>query len=145
MDSSNQPQPTQPSEDSTPEQSVSKPEVSSSEPSVPEQPPVAQPNMQENMQPGEAATPVSVAGSTPASGEDPGQLLGIVGIIAAFFVGPVGIILGIVSRNRSRQAGHPTTVGTVALVLGIVVTALYAVLSVLWFIAAITIFNATPR
>lgn len=148
MDPNNQPQPTSPSENPTPEPQVPSPttpspEVPSPEPAVPVQPPVAQPNMQENMQSGEAAVPPTDASTAP-SGENPGQILGIVGIISAFFIAPVAIVLGILSRNKSKQAGHPTTLGTTALILGIVFTVLGILVAILWTVIIAAAFSAAP-
>jgi uncharacterized membrane protein YbaN (DUF454 family) len=65
--------------------------------------------------------------------ENPGQTLGIVGLVCNFLgVGVAGIILGVMSRNKSKQSGASTTLGTISLVWGIIATTL----AVLW----ITIF-----
>ena len=51
--------------------------------------------------------------------------MGIIGCIPNFLgicIG--GIILGIISRNKSKEAGMPTTWGTVSLVWGIIGTVL---------------------
>lgn len=58
--------------------------------------------------------------------ENPGQTLGIIGIVLnALGISIGGIILGVMSRNRSKEAGMATTLGTVSLVWGIVSTVLF--------------------
>ena len=60
--------------------------------------------------------------------ENPGQTLGIVGLVLNFLGITIGgIILGVMSRNKSRAAGMSTTLGTVSMVWGIVATALAVV------------------
>lgn len=55
--------------------------------------------------------------------ENPGQTLGIVGLVLNFIgISIGGIILGVMSRNKSRAANMSTTLGTVSLVWGIIAT-----------------------
>ncbi len=57
--------------------------------------------------------------------ENPGQTLGIVGIVLnALGINIGGIILGVMSRNKSKEVGMSTTLGTVAMVWGIIGTVL---------------------
>jgi len=61
---------------------------------------------------------------------NPGQGLGIAGFITSFFIWPLGLILSLISRSKSRAAGmRPTGLSTAGLVLSI----LGAVGSILWF------------
>ncbi|NCU38334.1 hypothetical protein EOL96_04740 [Candidatus Saccharibacteria bacterium] len=63
--------------------------------------------------------------------ENPGQTLGIIGIVCNVVgISIGGIILGVMSRNKSKQYGMSTTLGTVSLVWGIVST----VLVTLWIL-----------
>lgn len=65
--------------------------------------------------------------------ENPGQTFGIIGIVLnAMGITIGGIILGVLSRNKSKQANMSTTLGTISLVWGIIGT----VLSVLIFVGA---------
>lgn len=90
------------------------------QPEQPEQPQPAQPEPAGQPQPPQQA---SQGAGAPA--ENPGQTLGIVGIVLnAVGINVGGIILGILSRNKSKQAGMPTTLGTVSLIWGIVGTVL---------------------
>ncbi len=57
------------------------------------------------------------------SAENPGQTLGIISIVVTVLgFGLVGLILGVLSRNKSKAANMSTTLGTVGLVLGIIST-----------------------
>ena len=71
--------------------------------------------------------------------ENPGQTLGIVGLVLNFVgVSIGGIILGVMSRNRSKAANMSTALGTISLVWGIVTTAITIIIAAL-FITAIII------
>lgn len=65
------------------------------------------------------------AGAAPAGGEDPGKTMGIIGLILSFLgcLAPVGLIISIVARNKSKKAGHQNTLATVGIVVGALVTA----------------------
>lgn len=66
--------------------------------------------------------------------ENPGHTLGIVGLVLNFFgINIGGIILGVMSRNKSRQVGMSPTMGTVSLVWGIIGTVI-GFLLVIFFI-----------
>lgn len=67
--------------------------------------------------------------------ENPGQTLGIIGLVLNFLgINLGGIILGIMSRNKSKQYGMSTTLGTVSLVWGIIGMVLGFFLIVFWVI-----------
>lgn len=66
--------------------------------------------------------------------ENPGHTLGIVGLVLNFFgINIGGIILGVMSRNKSRQVGMSPTMGTISLVWGIIGTVI-GFLLVIFFI-----------
>lgn len=50
--------------------------------------------------------------------EDPGKVLGIVALVAVFFVSLLGLILGYVARSQSRKAGFENTPAKIAIILG---------------------------
>ena len=76
--------------------------------------------------------------------ENPGQNLGIIGIVLNVLgIGIGGLILGILSRNKSREAGMPTTIGTVSLVWGIIEVVIGFIVGIL-FIAAFLIALSDP-
>lgn len=71
--------------------------------------------------------------------ENPGQNIGIIGIILNVLgIGLGGLILGILSRNKSREAGMSTTIGTVSLVWGIV-EVVFGAIALLILIAVVVI------
>lgn len=62
--------------------------------------------------------------------EDPGKTLGIVGLIGAFLIPLVGLIISIVARSKSKAAGFTNGLATggiivsiVAMILGLVISA----------------------
>ncbi len=100
-----------------------------------------QPEQQPPVAPGPDA-PQTAAGpqpqpmqpAAPGPVENPGQTLGIIGLVLNFLGITIGgIILGVMSRNKSKEANMSTTLGTISLVWGIVATAL-AVLAILFFV-----------
>ena len=93
------------------------------------QPTAAQDNQQPASQPQQYQQPI----------ENPGQTLGIIGLVLNFVGITIGgIILGAMSRSKSKAAGMSTTLGTVSLVWGIIVTVL-AILGVIGFFIIIAI------
>lgn len=70
--------------------------------------------------------------------ENPGQTLGIIGIILNVLgISIGGIILGVMSRNKSKEVGMSTTLGTVSLVWGIIATVLGALMLIFWVVVII--------
>ncbi len=92
-------------------------------------PPTAPPPPPQPYAPQPYAQPYAQPNAYPV--ENPGQTLGIIGLVLNFLgISIGGIILGVMSRNRSRAANMPTTLGTFSLVWGII----YAVLGFIGFI-----------
>lgn len=82
---------------------------------------------------GQPLPPQQLAGHPAGYVENPGQTLGIVGIVLnAVGVNIGGIILGVMSRNKSKEVGMSTTLGVVSLVWGIVGTVLGLLAIVFW-------------
>ena len=80
-------------------------------------------------QPGPGPQP----GAAPA-GEDPGKTLGIIGLIGAFLIPLVGLIISIIARGKSKAAGFKNGLATggiivsiVAMVIGVIVTLAIAI------------------
>lgn len=132
-----------------PQQQPQQPQQPPQPPAQPEptQPPVSEPQsvpqppepvFQPQPLPGDQQ-PLPPAGQQVQSDENPGQTLGIVSIVlSALGISIIGIILGVVSRNKSKKAGKSTTLGTVGLVLGII----GLVLGLIWFVlAAVLAYN----
>ena len=80
--------------------------------------------------------PQQAAGSWTPGRENPGQLFGILSIVFSIIgLSVVGIVMGVLSRNKSKAVSAPTTLGTVGLSLSIVFT----VLGVLWLITVVLV------
>lgn len=78
--------------------------------------------------PSSSSTPPPAGYNSAAPAATPGKTLGIVGLILAFFIPLVGLILGIVGLNQSKKAGRKNGVALAAvivssifLVIGIIV------------------------
>ncbi|GAB3051421.1 DUF4190 domain-containing protein [Sediminivirga luteola] len=86
-------------------------------------------------QPGQPNYGAPQGGYQPApTQEDPGQTLGILALVFAFLAAPVGIILGFLSRKKSREAGlADNQLGKWGFILGIIFT----IIGVLFWIAYI--------
>jgi Ca2+/H+ antiporter len=68
-----------------------------------------------------------MSNTVPVTSENPGKSLGIVGLILAFFVNIVGLIVSIVALRRSKKAGHKNgfaVAGIIVSLLSIVVGAI---------------------
>jgi len=61
----------------------------------------------------------------PQAAVNPGQTLGVVGLILAFVIAPVGLILSIVGLSKSKKAG----MGNGVAVAGIVISAIFIVIA----------------
>jgi Na+/H+-dicarboxylate symporter len=57
------------------------------------------------------------AGYNAAPAATPGKTLGIVGLILAFFIPLVGLILGIVGLNQSKKAGRKNGIALAAIIV----------------------------
>jgi len=82
----------------------------------------AQPAAAPASYPAAPPAPAAPAYSAPAAatGEDPGRTLGIIALVFAFIFQLVGLILGIVARNKSKAAGYKNGLATAAIWLSIV-------------------------
>lgn len=72
--------------------------------------------------------PVAAAPLLPA--KDPGTTLAVVGLVFAFIFAPVGIVLSILAKNKSKKAGFKNTLATVGIVLSILFLLPYLILFV---------------
>ncbi|TDT62166.1 hypothetical protein EDF20_2826 [Frigoribacterium sp. PhB116] len=71
--------------------------------------------------------------SRPPRSEDPGRGLAIASVVFGVFAAPLGLVFGLVSARRSRQAGHVPTLALVGMVLsGVVIVA-----TLVWGISAL--------
>jgi len=72
-----------------------------------------------------APAPVPAA---PAASD--GKTLGVIALVAAFFISLLGIILGFIAKGQSKRAGVKNTPATVAIVLGFIFLAITAIIGV---------------
>ena len=78
--------------------------------------------------PAPAAAPYSAPGA--ATDEDPGRMLGIVALILAFFVQIAGLIVGIIARKKSKEAGYSNGFATAAIWISIVLMVLGVIIAI---------------
>jgi hypothetical protein len=82
------------------------------------------------------ATPAPAAHPAPAPAapsSDAGKTLGIVGLVLAFVFALAGLIVSIIARSQSKNAGVKNTPATVGLVLSII----FLVIQIIWVVFAI--------
>ncbi len=84
----------------------------------PQQTPSPQPNTQTTPAPSPATTPGSA--TTEPVGENPGKTLGIVGLVLAFLMPLIGLILSIIAKNKSKKAGFSNTPAVVGIIISLV-------------------------
>lgn len=72
------------------------------------------------------------AGNT-AVAENPGKTLGIVALIASFFISLLGLILGIVALNQSKKAGFKNGPAKAAIILSIVFMVIGIIVGIILF------------
>jgi Ca2+/H+ antiporter len=60
-----------------------------------------------------------MSNTVPATSENPGKVLGIVGLILAFFVNLVGLIVSIVALRKSKAAGHKNGFAVAGIIVSI--------------------------
>jgi uncharacterized membrane protein len=84
------------------------------------------------------------AGNAPVA-ENPGKTLGIVALIAAFFVSLLGIILGFVALNQSKKAGYPNGPAKAAIIVGIIITVLWIIGVILFVVLGASLFGAAAN
>lgn len=92
-----------------------------------------------NQQP--AAYGTNPAGS-PATGEDPGRTLGIVSLVLAFFFALAGLIVGIIARKRSKEAGFSNGFAKWGIILSIVFMVLGLIASIALIAGGAALFGA---
>ena len=74
----------------------------------------------------------------PTGVENPGKTLGIVALVASFFISVLGLILGIVALNQSKKAGFKNGPAKAAIILSII----FMVLTVIIIVAVIALTGA---
>jgi uncharacterized membrane protein len=80
-----------------------------------------------------------------AVAENPGKTLGIVALIASFFISLLGLILGIVALNQSKKAGFTNGPAKAAIILSIIFMVLGVIAIILVFALGGTLFGAAMQ
>ena len=80
--------------------------------------------------PAQTGYPAYGQAAYPMPRENPGQAMGIAGLITSFFISVVGLVLSIIGLNQSRKVG----MGNVPAVVGIIVGALGTLMGALFFV-----------
>lgn len=108
-------------------------------PQTPETPPTPD-ALSQPTPPVAAPAPTNLA-PTPAA-EDPGKVLGIVGLVFTFIgLSLVGLILSIVARSKSKKAGFHNTVALVGIIINAIFVGLAVLLIPLYFAIATVSYN----
>jgi len=93
-------------------------------------------------QPAFPSAEASPASPQPVPGENPGQTLGIISIVLSFIgLSVIGIILGIVSRKKSKAVGASATLGTIGMIVGIVFTVIGFIVTAILVAITLTAYN----
>ena len=87
---------------------------------------------------GSGAAPSGPYYQQPATGDDPGKTLGIVGLILSFFTAIIGLIVSAVALNKSKKAGFKNTPALVGIIIG----ALGTIGAIIAIIFAVTVVGA---
>lgn len=104
-------------------------------PATPPAAPPAAPAAEPAAQSYQAAAPAAPAYQPAPAASQPGKVLGIVGLILAFIIPPVGLILGIVALVQSKKAGAKNGIALTAIILGAIFTIAWILF---WIIIGIT-------
>ena len=70
------------------------------------------------------------------AGVDPGHGLGVASLITSFFIGIVGLILGIIALKKSKQAGHSNGLALAGIIIGGINTITIIIIITLTILAA---------
>lgn len=70
---------------------------------------------------------------------EPGKTMGIVALIAVFFISILGLVLGYVARSQSKKAGIPNTPAKVAIILGWIFLALQIIGAIIAIVFIVTV------
>ena len=62
------------------------------------------------------------------TGEDPGKTLGIVGLVLAIVAPLIGLIVSIIARNKSKQAGFQNGLAKAGIIVSIILMVLYVII-----------------
>ncbi len=77
----------------------------------------------------------------PTEVENPGKTLGIVALIASFFIALLGLILGIVALNQSKKAGFKNGPAKAAIIISIVLMVLGLIIGIIFIVGGAALFG----
>lgn len=73
--------------------------------------------------------------SKPATpGDYPGKTLGLVGLILAIVVPLAGLIVSLVARKQSKDAGYANQLANIGVIIGVILTVLALISTILSFV-----------
>lgn len=81
-------------------------------------------------------------GALPA--DYPGKTLGLVGLILAIVAPLIGLILSIVARKQSKEAGFPNQLAKIGVIIGAILTALYVIGIIIYIIFIVAVVANSP-
>lgn len=77
-----------------------------------------------------------------APAEDPGKTLGIIGLVLCFVFSLAGLIVSIIAKKKSTEAGFTNTPANVGVILGWIFTILGVIGTIIYIIAFIALINS---
>jgi hypothetical protein len=93
-----------------------------------------------------APAPAAAPAAAPApTGDYPGKILGIVGLILSFVFALLGLILSAVALSQSKKAGFKNTPAKVGLILGIIFSIGWIIFWIVWGVLIATVFNVCAQ
>ena len=104
--------------------------------------PVPQPQPTYQYQQPAAPAPQPTPYAYPVRYDNPGETLGVIGCVLSFFgISIGGILLGIISRNKSKEAGMSTTRGNVSLGWGIFGSVCWCLIWLFWILVFVGVLS----
>ncbi|MHA7304664.1 DUF4190 domain-containing protein [Arthrobacter sp. TMN-49] len=76
-----------------------------------------------------------------APAEDPGKTLGIIGLVLCFVFALAGLIVSIIAKKKSTEAGFTNTPANVGVILGWIFTILGTLVAIFYVIAFVVLLN----
>lgn len=89
-------------------------------------------------------TPAPAPVPAPAPASD-GKTLGVVGLILAFLVPLVGLILSIIARGQSKRAGVPNGPAKAGIIVSIILMVLYVVGAIIIGVLGASLFGGLAQ
>ncbi|HEY5821375.1 MAG TPA: hypothetical protein VIT20_05340 [Propionibacteriaceae bacterium] len=77
-----------------------------------------------------------------APADYPGKTLGIVGLVLAIVAPLIGLIISIVAKKQSREAGFENQLAKIGVIVGAILTVLGIIGGILYFVAFAAMMNS---